>query len=205
MSHTTATSTGASGPGRTVVVGCDGSWPSQQALLVGAAEARRRNASLTALVVERARQGSGRSVGADEQARAIGDAARQRVHAADPNVITEVLAVADVRDHRVDQLAQRAALLVLGAYGSGGQVALSLGSVSDELARSFDCPLLLAHDRAGANRQAGTRPPLVLAAVDRTESAIGVVAAAADLAVHRHVPLLVVHAVPASRGGGPRA
>ncbi|MEO7061339.1 MAG: pyridoxamine 5'-phosphate oxidase family protein [Lapillicoccus sp.] len=179
-----------------VVVGCDGSWPGAQALIGAAAAARRRGAPLKLLVVERHDE---RTVdergGAAEYARNVGLTARSQARRAEPGVDTEVILVADVRDERVGHLASQAGLLVLGAYGAGGQVALSLGSTSDALARAFPCPLLLPHARVGESLRAGTRPPTVVAGIRRDASAHDVVAAAAREAAERHVSLLVVHAI----------
>lgn len=177
-----------------VVVGCDGSWPGGQAVIAAATAARRRGAPLKLLVVERPPDSAteGRSDAA-EAARYVGRTARMQALSAEPGVVTEVVLVSDVRDARVDQLASQAGLLVLGSYGAGGQVALSLGSTSEALARAFRCPLLLPHARVGESLRAGTRPPTVIAAVSRDDSARRVVSAAAREAAERHVPLLIVH------------
>ena len=119
-----------------------------------------------------------------------------QAHSTEPAVETDVLVVTDIRDQRVDQLAHEASVLVLGAYGGGGQVALSLGSTSDALSRAFACPILLTHARVGESLRAGTRPPTVVAAVSRDDTAQHVVAVAAREAAERHTPLLIVHAIP---------
>jgi nucleotide-binding universal stress UspA family protein len=119
-----------------------------------------------------------------------------QAHSTEPAVETDVVVVTDIRDQRVDQLANEASVLVLGAYGGGGQVALSLGSTSDALSRAFACPILLTHARVGESLRAGTRPPTVVAAVSRDDTAQHVVAAAAREAAERHTPLLIVHAIP---------
>lgn len=192
---------GSMGP---VVVGCDGSWPGAQAVITATGVARRRGVPLTLLVVEQVSQtadgATTRSAGAAERAAAVAESARMRARATDRNVITEVLVVPNVADRRVEELAGRASLLVLGAYGGGGQVAMSLGSTSDALARLFHCPILLPHARAGESLRAGTRPPTVVAAVSRDGSAADVVAAAAREAAERHSPLLVLHAVSLAEG-----
>ncbi|MDQ2797969.1 MAG: pyridoxamine 5'-phosphate oxidase family protein [Actinomycetota bacterium] len=179
-----------------VVVGCDGSWPGGQAVIVAATAARRRGMPLKLLVVERPPDTAteGRS-GAAEHARYVGRTARMQALSAEPGVVTEVILVSDVRDARVVQLASQAGLLVLGSYGAGGQVALSLGSTSEALARAFRCPLLLPHARVGESLRAGTRPPTVLAAISHDDSARHVVSAAAREAAERRVPLLIVHAL----------
>ncbi len=177
-----------------VVVGCDGSWPGGQAVIAAATAARRRGTPLKLLVVERSpdTQTEGRDT-ATEHARYVGETARTQALSAEPSVATEVILVSDVRDARVVQLASEAGLLVLGSYGAGGQVALSLGSTSEALARAFPCPLLLPHARVGESLRAGTRPPTVIAAISRNDSAHHVVVAAAREAAERHVPLLIVH------------
>lgn len=177
-----------------VVVGCDGSWPGGQAVISAATAARRRGTALKLLVVERPPDTAteGRAIPA-EHARYVGKTARMQALNAEPGVVTEVVLVSDVRDARVAQLASEAGLLVLGSYGAGGQVALSLGSTSEALARTFRCPLLLPHARVGESLRAGTRPPTVIAAVSRDDSASLVVSAAAREAAERHVPLLIVH------------
>ncbi|MEP6798659.1 MAG: universal stress protein, partial [Lapillicoccus sp.] len=184
------------GPVGPVVVGCDGSWSGGQAVLAAATAARRRGAQLKLLVVERPPTTStdGRETPA-EHARYVGETARIQSHGAEPGVDTEVIVVPDVRGPRVDELGRGASLLVLGSYGAGGQVALSLGSTSETLSRLFACPILLPHARVGESLRAGTRPPTVVAAVSRDDSAHPVVAAAAREAAERQVPLLVVHAI----------
>ncbi|MEO7234336.1 MAG: pyridoxamine 5'-phosphate oxidase family protein [Lapillicoccus sp.] len=192
MNHT-AHPEGRSGP---VVVGCDASWPSAQAVIAAARTARRRNSRLTLLAVERAPEdGATRDGAAAERARSVAETARAQAHSTEPAVLSDVVVVTDVRDRRVDRLASEASVLVLGAYGGGGQVALSLGSTSEALSRAFDCPILLPHARVGESLRAGSRPPLVVAAVSRDDTAHHVVAAAAREAAERHVPLLVVHAI----------
>jgi nucleotide-binding universal stress UspA family protein len=175
-----------------VVVGCDGSWPSAQAVIAAARMAHRRGTPLKLLAVERPSENRG---AAAERARSVGETARMQAHSIEPAVETDVLVVTDIRDQRVDQLANEASVLVLGAYGGGGQVALSLGSTSEALSRAFTCPILLTHARVGESLRAGTRPPTVVAAVSRDDTAQHVVAAAAREAAERHTPLLIVHAI----------
>lgn len=189
-------STHVDGPGGPVVVGCDGSWPGAQAVIVAAAAAQRRGTPLKLLVIERPPETATESRdAAAEHARYVGETARMQALSADPGIDTEVVLATDIHDARVEQLTRQAGLLVLGSYGAGGQVALSLGSMSEALARAFACPLLLPHARVGESLRAGTRPPTVVAAVSRNESAHHVVAAAAREAAERHVPLLIVHAL----------
>lgn len=185
--------THADGHAGPVVVGCDGSWPSAQAVIAAARMARRRGTPLKLLAVERPSESRG---AAAERARSVAETARMQAHSTEPAVETDVLVVTDIRDQRVDQLANEASVLVLGAYGGGGQVALSLGSTSDALSRAFACPILLTHARVGESLRAGTRPPTVVAAVSRDDTAQHVVAAAAREAAERHTPLLIVHAIP---------
>ncbi len=182
------------GPVGPVVVGCDGSWPSAQAVIAASAAARRRRAPLKLLVVVRPPVAPTQShEAALEHARYVGEAARLDAHGAEPEVDTEVVIASDARDLRVQDLANRAGLLVLGSSGAGGQVALSLGSASDDLARTFPCPLLLPHARVGEPLRAGSRPPTVVAAVGQHDGAQHLVAAAAREAAERHVSLVIVH------------
>jgi nucleotide-binding universal stress UspA family protein len=154
--------------------------------------AHRRGTPLKLLAVERSSESRG---AAAEQARSVGETARIQARSTEPAVETDVVVVTDIRDQRVDQLANEASVLVLGAYGAGGQVALSLGSTSDALSRAFACPILLTHARVGESLRAGTRPPTVVAAVSRDDTAQHVVAAAAREAAERHTALLIVHAI----------
>jgi len=184
--------THADGHAGPVVVGCDGSWPSAQAVIAAARMAHRRGTPLKLLAVERPSESRG---AAAERARSVAETARMQAHSIEPAVETDVLVVTDIRDQRVDQLANEASVLVLGAYGGGGQVALSLGSTSEALSRAFACPILLPHARVGESLRAGTRPPTVVAAVSHDDTAQHVVAAAAREAAERHTPLLIVHAI----------
>ncbi len=195
-----------------VVVGCDGSWPSEQAVIVATHAAQRRGAMLVLLSVARAERAAAgepfverreQEASALERARAVGEAAHWRVRHTDPSVTAQVIAVAEVTDPAVEQLAAHADLLVLGGYGGGGQVALSLGSTSEALAQAFTCPILMAHDRVGVTRHSGTRHPVVIAGLSRDAVAADVLTAAAQAAAERRLPLLLVHAVPPFVPAGP--
>ena len=75
--------THADGHAGPVVVGCDGSWPSAQAVIAAARMARRRGRPLKLLAVERPSKSRG---AAAERARSVAETARMQAHSTEPAV-----------------------------------------------------------------------------------------------------------------------
>lgn len=141
------------GLGTHILVGIDGSTPSQQALLTGITEARRLGATLLAAHAYRLPPlpaAYAPNPGVDESAHR--DAAEQLLERA---LSTIEGTVPDVKIQRLVQpgpparvlidAAADAAALVVGARGLGGFTGLILGSVSQQVLRHAPCPVLITH------------------------------------------------------------
>jgi len=195
-------------PTGTVVVGCDTSWESQTAVVAATREAARRRAELVLLaVVERlpywpdnlawvARVEAESTL----KAKAAADRAAARSAATDPTVIRRTVIVSEVDSTVLDDVVRRAGLLVLGRRGDGGQSAFSMGSTSAELARRFRCPLLVVGDQ-GKPRDSRLIGPhsAVVVGLDLSRDGDAPLLVAVTEAAVRHLPLVVVHAVPRGR------
>jgi nucleotide-binding universal stress UspA family protein len=196
---------GAGGP---VVVGCDGSWHSETAVVAATHEAARRGVSLVLLAVadQRGSQPDRLSWVARHEAEAMQTAlavakrGQWRAHHTDPSVPTDVVAVNGDDAPELTGIADGAGLLVLGGHGGRGQQAFSLGSTSAELARVFHCPFLLPHDRASRVKEPLDRHPAVVVGLDDLSRAVPILTVAAAEAAVRHAELVAVHAVHSSRG-----
>ena len=197
------------GLGGVVVVGCDGSWQSLVAVEAGAVEAARRGSLLVLLAVARSDGGSRglaalREAEADalKAAAATAKRAAHRASAIAPAVPFEVVVASVVDAPEVRRLAQRAGVLVVGGFGSRGQAAFSIGTVSGELVRRLGCAVLvprLAPPQSSGH--ADTRSPEVIVGVARSQSDAATLQAAAQEAQVRGWPLTVVHVVTTSRAG----
>lgn len=156
-----------------VVVGCDGSWESLRSVGTAAREARARGAVLVLLSFARPRPAERLADLREAESAALAEAMATVKHAAvvargaraDASVETMVLG--SWEDPRLEELAHRAVLLVLGGHGRGGQCAFSLGSASSELVRRLGVPVLVPgdpgrppaeHERARARVKVGYRP-----------------------------------------------
>jgi nucleotide-binding universal stress UspA family protein len=189
----------------TVVVGCDSSWESQNAVVAATHEASRRRADLVLLALAEHRPHWPDSLAwvaraeaeSTQHAKVAADRALTRAAATLPPVVIRTVIVPEPDSLELDEVAQQAGLLVLGRRGDGGQVAFSLGSTSAELARRFHCPMLVVHD---AGRQSHQRPygpdSAVVVGMDIHGVAEAVLAVAVAEAVIRDLPLVVVHALP---------
>jgi nucleotide-binding universal stress UspA family protein len=189
-----------------VVVGCDGSWQSQAAVATATREAALRGLSLVLLAVARVGAVADglselrRSEGiAEERARAVAKRAAGVAHETDPQVRVEMVVTASLDTSAALALAGRAALLVLGGHGSGGQRALSLGSTSDAVAHWARSPVMVpgtGPDARSGRPPEGEREPVVLVGVAGERADGDLLRYAAQEAALRRTPLRVVHAVP---------
>ena len=121
-----------------VVVAYDGTPRGDLALQVGVAEAQRRGAPLTVLTIRGGREPDATTRRPRTPGRRIGTAL--------PASTRHVVA-ASVDDPAVLAAAASARLLVLGRRSVGGAGVFTKGTTSYELARRFDCPLLVCADR----------------------------------------------------------
>jgi nucleotide-binding universal stress UspA family protein len=193
--------------GGPVVVGCDGSWHSESAVVAATHEAARRGVSLVLLAVadQRGSQPDRLSWVARHEAEAMQTAlavakrGQWRAHHTDPSVATQVVAVTGPDAVELAVIADAAGLLVLGGHGGRGQLAFSVGSTSAELAGVFRCPFLLPHDRASRLKEPLDRHPAVVVGLEDLRRAVPVLAVATAEAAVRHAELVAVHAVHGSR------
>ncbi|WP_411282591.1 universal stress protein [Lapillicoccus sp.] len=190
-------------PHRTVVVGCDGSWQSRLALERAATEARRRGARLVVLgvaVPSRAGQVFSRgdwarvSNEAAQSARYVVVDACRRVTEAYPDVPVSAVVAETVKDRAVAELGALAELLVLGRRGAGGRGVFVLGSMSDELARRFWCPLLICQDDPGSGPERPDKVSSVVVGISSQHDADVILDLAAAEAQARACPLTIVRA-----------
>lgn len=192
----------------TVVVGCDSSWESQNAVVAATLEASRRGTEMVLLAVAEHRPYwpdslawvSRAEAESEQHAQSAADRAMARVVATDPAVVVQTVFVKDLDSPELADVACQAGLLVLGRRGDGGQVAFSLGSTSAELARRFHCPMLVVHDqgRPSESDQVG-HGSAVVAGMD-TIGGAAVLSVAVTEAVIRDLPLVVVHALQRGKG-----
>jgi nucleotide-binding universal stress UspA family protein len=191
-------------PTGTVVVGCDSSWESQNAVVAATREASLRGTELVLLAVVEHRPYWPDSLAwlplveaeSWQEAQAAADRAMAKVVATDPEVAVQTLIVKELDSPELADSAREAMLLVLGRRGDGGQVAFSLGSTSAKLAKRFHCPILVVHDQGRPNESQRFGPDVaVVVGMDITAEAGAVLSVAVNEAVVRDVPLVVVHAL----------
>src|SRR5665647_23 len=189
----------------TVVVGCDSSGESQNAVVEATQEASRRGSELVLLSVAEHRpywpdslawvaRAEGESA---QQAQAAADCAMASALATDRSVAVRIAIVHEADSLELDDMARQTGLLVLGGRGDGGQMTFSLGSTSAELGRRFHCPILVVHDqgRPVERRQFGPDSVVVIG-MDFTAAVDAVLTVAAAEALIRGLSLVVVHALP---------
>lgn len=184
----------------TIVVGIDGSEPSNRALTwaIRQATAERRALTLVytihavtpafmdaAIVDARSAQSvldaAGKAVLAD---------ARAKVEETSPDlVVKEVFDLADPRDVLL-QLSESAAMVVVGSRGRGQVRSLLLGSVSVALVRHAHCPVVVVRPaNSGAVRNG------VVVGLDLSEESAPVLEFAFQQASLHDLPLTVVHSL----------
>ena len=190
-------------PHRTVVVGCDGSWQSRLALERAASEARRRRARLVVLgVAVPARTGQVFRRGdwarisheAAQSARYVVAEACRHVTEVYQDVPVSAVVAEDVKDPAVAELGDLAELLVLGRRGAGGRGVFVLGSMSDELARRFWCPLLICQDDPGGGHERPEKVSSVVVGISSQHDVDVILDLAAAEAQARACPLTIVRA-----------
>lgn len=185
-----------------VVVGCDGSWESLEAVDVAADEALQRGRDLVVLTIE---DGPGRDVRQlNEWSRAAKESAHE-AHAAGRRALERVggrvrtvtaVSARTVEAPELAALAARAEVLVVGRHGSRGLGAFASGSTSEQLTRRLGCPVLVAGPRgprSPGDRVVGS-PPGVVVGVDDEPSAGAVLSVAVEAARTRGTGLTVVYA-----------
>lgn len=189
-----------------VLVGCDGSWESMEAVDVAVEEARWHAAPLVLVTVQDETGHGARTLGdwtrntaavADE-ARSIGERSLERVGGRVPDVT--VLSVPSTAAAELREITCRATVLVLGRHGASGRVAFTSGSTSDQLTRLVRCPVLVTGSRGSSVREpvhlaAGHHRPAVVVGVDDSPAAEVVLSVAVREAQHRGWPLTVIHSL----------
>ena len=186
---------------RTVVVGFDGSWQGGRAVATAAREAARRGTALVVLTVPRPVSPDDHMV-AHPRAVALSRRGSDLAALVEPNITIEGL-VAALDSSEVADLAARTDLLVLGGHGGGGQIAFSMSSTSQGLARSFPVPLLVPADRGLEQRQPPIeRPPLVVVGLSGADDDASLLEVALEQARWRGSAVVAVHAVPPVPGMG---
>jgi nucleotide-binding universal stress UspA family protein len=187
-----------------VVVGCDRSWESQNAVVAATCEASRRGCELVLIAVVETQHfwpdglAWARRIEADArlEAQAATDLALAKVVAADPAVPVRTLIMKDLASPELADLVRQAGLLVVGRHGARGQGGFSLGTRSAELARDFHSPILVIHEEGRPSRGRFVPEGAVFAGMDTIGGADAVLSVAVSEAVLRGVSLYVVHAVP---------
>jgi len=196
-------------PTGTVVVGCDSSWESRNAVVAATLEASRRGTELILLAVAEHRPYWPVSVAwvdraeaaSAQHAQAAVDRALARVVATDPAVAVQTVIVNDFRAPELIEVARQAGVLVLGRRGHAGQVAFSRGSTSSQLAKRFHCPMLVVHDPGSSGDEDElVHVPSVVAWMDTIDGAATVLSVAVNEAVVRDLPLIVVHTLQPGSG-----
>lgn len=173
-----------------IVVGTDGTAPSEAAVRWAAREAARRDAPLRIVYAYPPPPAEAQQP-VREQAGAVLDAALLQARVAAPfHIAVEVAAVpGDPVQALLDQA--DAGMLVLGNRGRGGFASLLLGSVSQRVATHAQHPVVVVRGRSD------TAGGPVVAGVDDSPASQGVLAAAFEAAAARDAPLAVVRAYAA--------
>lgn len=181
-----------------VVVGVDGSDSALRAVEWAAGEAARCSATLRvvgAFAFPAGRAGRGPVLGEDYRAR-MSAAAREHViraaarsgSTAPGTVVEQQVRTGSPAEVLIDE-SSRACLLVVGHLGGGGLSGLLLGSVGLAVAARAACPVVVVRSQQTAG---GPSAPVVVG-VDGSPISGAVLAFAAEAAVQRGAPLVVVH------------
>ncbi|MER7756788.1 universal stress protein [Kitasatospora sp. NPDC097643] len=166
-----------------VVVGVDPSEPNRAAVDWAAEEASRRRADLRLV---HARDG-----GADPDEAQTLDREWVRVAAQYPEVTVTAELVDGPPREALTGSAAGAALLVVGARGSGGFARLLVGSTSLHAAAHAPCPVVVVHHAPGA---VGGAEGGVVVGVEGRDEESPVLAYAFETAQRQSLPLVVLHA-----------
>jgi nucleotide-binding universal stress UspA family protein len=182
------------GSRRGVVVGYDGSYPSQRALDLAAREALRRGVGLTvATAVPSLEKGPAgamprlarRTTGDSGVASRRGAARARQVS---PDLVVEALTREEGAAGMLVELSWWAELLVVGTRGHGDVGGALLGSVAFAVTAHAHCPVLVV-DGSGHVMPGPGHP--ILVGVDGSEAAAAALRYAADLAAEVSAPLTV--------------
>jgi nucleotide-binding universal stress UspA family protein len=197
-------------PAHTIVVGVDGSEPSDRAVDWAAEQARLEGRDLT-LVHATGAVGPASLLWLDQagvdsdlaMATVRGEAEQllgtvaDRVTAAAPEVaVRGVVADSDARDVLLE-LARDAAMVVVGSRGRGPVQSLLLGSVAHALSRDPACPVVVLRPRGESVVRRG-----IVVGVDGSGTSTAALDFAHRLASLRRRPLRVVHAIWDARESG---
>lgn len=164
---------------RPVVVRCDGSGPSQEAVATATRHAARHRAPLALLAT--------RSQSPPTDPRSAGERAWWRANHTDSSVAVQILAVADLQSERVTRLAGRARVLVVSGADIAGNNEVSAGS------NLFRCPVLVAGPPVKVDRR--DRRAVVVGFSGSPQDA-DLMPAALSEAHLRGMDVVVVRAVP---------
>jgi nucleotide-binding universal stress UspA family protein len=185
-------------PGRTVVVGVDGSEPARRAVRWAAQEAARRGLPLR--VVTAFEWMRGRPVGYV----GLGESYREIMLGAARQQLAEAVRIAEQEQPALEvqsqlvvgfpipvltAVARQAELVVIGDRGLGGVTGLLLGSVAVALAAHAECPVVVV--RGDAETPDPSAP--VVVGVDGSPASEAALAFAYEAASVRNVPLVAVH------------
>jgi len=193
------------GDNGTVVVGCDSSGESQNAVVEATREASRRGTELVLLSVAEHRPYWPDSLAwvaraeaqSAQQAQAAADSAMASALATDRSVTVRIAIVHEADSLELDDMARHTGFAGLGRRGDGGRLTFSVGSTSAELGRRFHCPILVVHDQSRPSEKRRFGPDaFVVVGMDFTAAVDAVLAVAAAEALIRDLPLVVVHALP---------
>ena len=194
-----------------VVVGCDRSWESQNAVIAATCEASRRGSELVLIAVVETKhfwpdglaRASRMEADAMLEAQAAADLALAKVVVADPAVPVRTVMVKDLASPELADLVRQAGLLVVGRHGARGQGPFSLGTRIAELARDFQCPILVIHEQGRPSRSGSVPEGAVFAGMDTLGGADAVLSVAVSEAVLRGMSLFVVHVLPTGKDADP--
>ncbi|WP_227984393.1 universal stress protein [Nocardia spumae] len=135
------------GSERSVLVGYDDSPCSADALAIAMTEARRRRADLTIVHTWQRFGGYPSPAALQEEGNRLVDAALTVHEDPDEPVSVRRVVVEDRPVRRILAESANAQLVVVGSHGKGGFPGMTLGSTSQALMHSVECPIIIARPR----------------------------------------------------------